>query len=78
VSGYNDEQHWATLIDTVHYAAESLQKKNVRLVVEAINHFDIPEFFLNRTDHVMKLNEEVGMPDELRKKTMLNNKSKEE
>jgi len=65
VPGFNDKQHWATLIENVRYAAESLQKKNLRLVVEAINHFDIPGFFLNRTDQVMKLIEEVGMPNVL-------------
>lgn len=65
VSDFNDKQHWSTLIANVRYAAESLQKKNLRLVVEAINHFDIPGFFLNRTDQVMKLIEEVGMPNVL-------------
>jgi hydroxypyruvate isomerase len=78
VTSFNDKQHWSTLIDNVRYAAESLQKKNLRMVVEAINYFDIPGFFLNRTDHVMKLIEEVGMPDELRKKSILNIKSKKE
>jgi hydroxypyruvate isomerase len=33
------------------------------LVVEAINHFDIPGFFLNRTEQVLKLIKEVGMPN---------------
>jgi len=63
VTGYDDAQHWATLVENVHFAAAELQKMNLRLVVEAINHFDIPEFFLNRTDQAMKLIEEVGMPN---------------
>ncbi len=59
--GIDDNRHWATLVDNVRFAAEALQKKNLRLVVEAINHFDIPGFVLNRTDQVMKLIDEVGM-----------------
>ena len=35
------------------------------LVVEAINHFDIPGFFLNRTEQVLKLVEEVRLPNVL-------------
>ena len=63
VTGLNDNQHWTTLINNVRYAAEHLQKKNLRLVIEAINHFDIPGFYLNRTDQAMKLIEEIGMPN---------------
>lgn len=60
-SGHDDAKHWSTLVENVRYAANELQKKNIRLVVEAINHYDIPGFFLNRTDQVMKLIDEVGM-----------------
>jgi hydroxypyruvate isomerase len=62
-AGFDDAQLWSTLVENVRYAATELQKKNVRLVIEAINHFDIPGFYLNRTDQVMKLIDEVGMPN---------------
>jgi len=61
MTGVDDGRHWATLVDNVRFTADALQKKNLRLVVEAINHFDIPGFVLNRTDQVMKLIDEVGM-----------------
>lgn len=58
-----DEMHWKTLVGNVRFAAEVLQKHDLRLVVEPINHFDIPGFFLNRTDDAVKLIEEVGLPN---------------
>lgn len=58
-----DEMHWKTLVENVRFAAEVLQKHDLRLVVEPINHFDIPGFFLNRTDDAVKLIEEVGLPN---------------
>ena len=32
-------------------------------MVEPINHFDIPRFFLNRTDQAIQLIDEVGRPN---------------
>jgi hydroxypyruvate isomerase len=32
-------------------------------VVEPINHYDIPTFFLNRTDDTLRLLDEVGLPN---------------
>jgi len=61
VPGFDDAKHWKTLVENVRYAAIELQKMNLRLVVETINHFDIPGFFLNRVDQTMRLIDEVGM-----------------
>ena len=63
VPGYSDEEHWTTLRENVRYAAAALQAKNLMLLVEAINHFDLPEFFLNRTKQALKLIEEVALPN---------------
>lgn len=60
-AGYDDAAHWATLVDNVRYAAGLLQEKGIKLVIEAINHYDIPGFFLNRTEQVLQLIEEVGL-----------------
>jgi len=60
-AGYDDATHWATLVDNVRYAAGLLQEKGIKLVIEAINHYDIPGFFLNRTEQVLQLIEEVGL-----------------
>ena len=61
--GYDDDKQWATLVGNVRYAAKILQEKGLRLMVEPINHFDIPGFFLNRTDQALKLIDDAGMPN---------------
>lgn len=63
VPGYSDEEHWNTLVSNVRFASEALQDAKLMLTVEAINHFDIPGFFLNRTEQVAQLIEEVKMPN---------------
>ena len=60
---YSNEEHWSVLVENVRYAAQALQKAQMRLVVEPINHFDIPGFYLNKTAQVLKLLAEVGMPN---------------
>lgn len=62
---HSEEEHWRALVENVRFAATALQQNRLTLVVEAINHFDIPGFFLNRTEQVLKLIEEVGLPNVL-------------
>lgn len=52
-----------TLIDNVRYAAEACAEKQVRLVVEGINHFDINGFFLNTADQVLAVLNEADHPN---------------
>lgn len=63
LSGYDDAEQWKVLVDNVRYAAQTVGKEGIRLVVEPLNHFDSPGFFLNRTDQVLKLIEDAGMPN---------------
>ena len=63
IRGYDDETHWATLVRNVSYAAKMLQETGLRLMVEPINHFDVPGFFLNRTEQVLNLIAAAGMPN---------------
>lgn len=63
VAHYSYEQQWTVLVENVSYAAEALHRRKLRLLVEAINHFDIPGFFLTRTNQVTKLIDAVGMPN---------------
>ena len=63
VSGYGDEEHWNTLVANVRFVSAALQDAKLTLTVEAINHFDIPGFFLNRTEQVAQLIEEVNRPN---------------
>jgi hydroxypyruvate isomerase len=63
VSGYSDEEHRNTLASNVRFASQALQGAKLTLMIEAVNHFDLPGFFLNRTEQVAQLIEEVNMPN---------------
>ncbi|MGO9613593.1 MAG: hydroxypyruvate isomerase [Dissulfurispiraceae bacterium] len=63
IPGYDDDKHWATLVGNVLYAAKVLHENGLRLMVEPINHFDVPGFFLNRTNQALKLIDDTGMPN---------------
>lgn len=50
----------ATLVGNLAFAAAALKLANIRLLIEPINSFDIPGFFLTRTDQALALMDEVG------------------
>ena len=49
----------ATFIENLRYAASELKKANLRLLIEPINTFDIPGFFLNTTQQAINILSEV-------------------
>ncbi|MGC8702043.1 MAG: hydroxypyruvate isomerase [Thiomonas sp.] len=50
----------ATLIENLRYAAVQLGRHGIRLLVEPINTFDIPGFYLNHTQQAIDLIDAVG------------------
>ena len=50
----------STFIDNLKYAAAELKKANIKLLIEPINTFDIPGFFLSGTQQAMDIITEVG------------------
>ena len=52
-----------TLVDNLRFAATALKKENIQLLVEALNSYDVPGFYLNRTRDVLKLFEEIKHPN---------------
>jgi len=50
----------ATLVDNLGFAAELIAATPIRFVIEPINPYDIPGFFLNRTDEALAIVREVG------------------
>jgi hydroxypyruvate isomerase len=50
-------------VANLRFAARLLGEHGLRLLVEQINHFDIPGFLLNRTGQVFALLDEVGEPN---------------
>jgi hydroxypyruvate isomerase len=50
----------STFVENLRYAAQELKKANIRLLIEPINTFDIPGFFLNTTKQATNILEEVA------------------
>ena len=49
-----------TLVANLRHAAAELKKAGVRLLIEPINSYDIPGFYLNRTAQALAIIDEVG------------------
>jgi len=59
-SGAASDKLHGTFVDNLRYAAAELKKARLRLLIEPINTFDIPHFFLNRTSQALAILDEVG------------------
>ncbi len=59
-AGVGDDVLRQTVVENLRYAAEGLEKAGLRLLIEPINTFDIPGFYLNRTVQAAGLLVEVG------------------
>jgi hydroxypyruvate isomerase len=49
-----------TFVSNLKYASEQLKKVNIKLLIEPINTFDIPGFYLSRTQQAIDIIDEVG------------------
>ena len=56
----NNQELYATFVENLSYAAAELGKANLRLLIEPINTFDIPGFFLNTTKQADEILSAVG------------------
>jgi hydroxypyruvate isomerase len=63
VAGHSDAEHWQTLVRNARFAAKEFAKRGLELLIEPINHFDIPGFFLNRSGDTLKLLDEIAEPN---------------
>jgi len=59
-AGVDREQAHVTFVANLCFAAAKLKKAGLRLLIEPINSYDIPGFFLNTTAHAQALINEVG------------------
>ena len=58
--GVDAEAAHKVLVGNLRRAARALEAAGLRLLIEPVNHFDIPGFFLTRTDQALALIDEVG------------------
>lgn len=61
--GVTPTQAEATLLRNLRQAARALQAEGLRLLIEPVNHFDIPGFFLTHTAQAVALIEALGEPN---------------
>jgi len=59
-SGVNHQILHDTFVSNLQFAAGEFKKANLRLLIEPINTFDIPGFFLSKTKQALEILEEVG------------------
>ncbi len=59
-AGVPPERLHETLASNLRFAAERLKAQGIRLLVEPINTFDLPGFFLNRTQQALDLIRATG------------------
>lgn len=55
----------STLVDNLRYAARRLARHDLTLLIEPINRYDIPGFYLHRTDQAMSILDDVGAENAL-------------
>ncbi len=58
--GASDATLRQTFVGNLRYAAAELERAGIRLLVEPINTYDIPGFYLNRTAQAIAILDEVG------------------
>lgn len=58
-AGVNAGQARETLLDNLRFAAEEFKKSGLRLLIEPINHIDMPGYFLNYTAQAAAILAEV-------------------
>ena len=62
-AGVADASLRETFVGNLRYAAGELKKAGLKLLMEPINTYDIPGFYLNRTEQALALIDEVGSPN---------------
>ena len=59
-AGVSEDELRRTFVNNVRYAAQALQGHGLRLVIEPINNFDVPGFWLHTTEQAISVLDEVG------------------
>ena len=59
-AGVSEDVLRQTFVENLRFAAAELKKAGLRLLIEPINTFDIPGFYLNRTTQAVSILVEVG------------------
>ncbi|GJI98463.1 hydroxypyruvate isomerase [Duganella caerulea] len=61
--GLAPERAHATYVDSLRWAAAELAPHGINLLIEPINHYDMPGYFLNRSRQALDIIAETGSPN---------------
>src|SRR5262249_42747929 len=64
-SGVEESKLRATFVSNLKYAAAEFKKVGLKLLIEPINTYDIPGFYLNRTEQAVRILDDVGADNAL-------------
>ena len=59
-AGVEESKLRATFVANLKHAASELERAGLRLLIEPINTYDIPGFYLNRTEQAVRILDDVG------------------
>lgn len=59
IDGVPFEEQWRVLVENLRYASEKFAREGLDLLVEPINTYDIPGFFISSTQEALRLLDEV-------------------
>ncbi|TFW28639.1 hydroxypyruvate isomerase [Duganella callida] len=62
-AGLDPARARATYIDSLRYAAAQLQPAGIDLLIEPINHFDLPGYLLNRSGQALQIIADAACPN---------------
>jgi len=54
------EEQWACLVDNIRFAAAELERTGITLLVEPVNTYDVPDFFLHSSARTVQLLEDAA------------------
>lgn len=63
MEGISEAEQWRTMVDNIRYASRQLARDNITLMVEPVNTYDIPGFFLHTSAQAVRLMDEVAAPN---------------
>jgi hydroxypyruvate isomerase len=61
IESFSEDEQWRCLVDNIRYAARQLEAHNITMMVEPINTYDVPGFFLHTSSQGARLLDEVGV-----------------
>ncbi len=63
LEGVSEADQWQCLVDNLRYASRELARAQLTLLIEPVNTYDIPGFFLQTSTQAVRILEEVAAPN---------------